>query len=63
MCSSRNFWPLDTTACAAFSKESRTKFASANKLYRKSGDGRQQRAMRNHRCLTPGREIDFWGKS
>ena len=28
----------DTTACAAFSKESRMKFANANKLDRKSGE-------------------------
>jgi peptidyl-prolyl cis-trans isomerase SurA len=28
---------LDTTACAAFNKESRMNFVSANKLYRKSG--------------------------
>jgi ferrous iron transport protein A len=28
---------LDTTACAAFIKESRMKFVSANKLHRKSG--------------------------
>jgi len=27
----------DTTACAAFSKESRMKFANATKLHRKSG--------------------------
>ena len=30
-------WPHPTTACAAFSKESRMKFANANKLHRKSG--------------------------
>ena len=24
------------------------------------GKDRQQRAMRNHRCLIPGREMDFW---
>jgi hypothetical protein len=29
-------WPHPTTACAAFSKESRMKFANANKLHRKS---------------------------
>jgi hypothetical protein len=28
-------WPHPTTACAAFSKESRMKFANANKLHRK----------------------------
>jgi hypothetical protein len=28
---------LDTTACAAFLKESRMKFANANHLHRKSG--------------------------
>jgi hypothetical protein len=28
---------LDTTACAAFIKESRMKFANANQLHRKSG--------------------------
>jgi len=28
---------LDTTACAAFIKESRMKFASANRPHRKSG--------------------------
>jgi len=30
-------WPHPTTACAAVSKESRMKFANANKLHRKSG--------------------------
>jgi hypothetical protein len=29
---------LDTTACAAFSKESRINFTDANKLHRKSGE-------------------------
>jgi hypothetical protein len=28
---------LDTTACAAFIKESRMKFANANRLHRESG--------------------------
>jgi peptidyl-prolyl cis-trans isomerase SurA len=32
---------LDTTACAAFNKESRMNFVSANKLYRKSGRAKQ----------------------
>jgi hypothetical protein len=33
---------LDTTACAAFIKESRMKFASATKLRRKSGGSPHQ---------------------
>jgi 4Fe-4S ferredoxin len=47
---------LDTTACAAFIKESRMNFANANQLHRKSGEGGAYRPVVNRNACEGKRD-------